>query len=61
MSKFIESIHAAVDTVLEQERELLAAGYIKTERTNELLIAPGEYMLSFFEESPVMVIVWCKP
>ena len=40
MSKFIESIHAAVNTILEKERELLAAGYIKTGRINELLIAP---------------------
>ena len=61
MSKFIESIHATVDTVLEKERELLAAGYIKTERTNELLIVPGEYMLRLFEGFPVMAIVWCKP
>ena len=61
MSKFIESIHAAVDKVLEKEQELLAAGYVKTERTNELLIHSGEYMLRLFEEFPVMVITWCKP
>ena len=61
MSKFIESVHAAVDTILERERELLAAGYIKTEGTNELLIDPGEYMLRLFEEFPVMAITCCKP
>lgn len=61
MSKFIESIHAAVDTVQEKEQELLAAGYVKTERTNELLIHPGEYMLRLSEEFPVMAITWCKP
>jgi hypothetical protein len=61
MSKFIESIYAAVDTVLQKEQELLAAGYAKTERTNELLIDPGEYMLRLFEEFPVMAITWCKP
>jgi hypothetical protein len=61
MSKFIESIYAAVDTVLQKEQELLAAGYVKTERTNELLIDPGEYMLRLFEKFPVMAITWCKP
>lgn len=61
MSKFIESIHAAVETVQEKEQELLAAGYVKTERTNELLIHPGEYMLRLSEEFPVMAITWCKP
>lgn len=61
MSKFIESIYAAVDTVLVKEQELLAAGYAKTERTNELLIHPGEYMLRLSEEFPVMAITWCKP
>ena len=61
MSKFIESIYAAVDTILEKEQELLAAGYAKTERTNELLIHPGEYMLRLSEEFPVMAITWCKP
>ena len=60
MSKFIESIHAAVETVQEKEQELLAAGYVKTERTNELLIHPGEYMLRLSEEFPVMAITWCK-
>lgn len=61
MSEFIESIHAVVDKVLEKEQELLVAGYVKTERTNELLIDPGEYMLRLFEEFPVMAITWCKP
>ena len=61
MSKFIESIHAAVETVQEKEQELLAAGYVKTERTNELLIHPGEYMLRLSEEFPVMAITWCMP
>jgi hypothetical protein len=61
MSKFIESIYAAVDAVLKKEQELLAAGYVKTDRTNELLIDPGEYMLRLFEEFPVMAITWCKP
>ncbi len=61
MSKFIESIYAAVDTVLKKEQKLLAAGYVETDRTNELLIDPGEYMLRLFEEFPVMAITWCKP
>ena len=61
MSKFIESIYAAADTVLQKEQELLAAGYVKTDRTNELLIDPGEYMLRLFEEFPVMAVTWCKP
>jgi hypothetical protein len=32
MSQFIESIHAVVDKVFKKERELLTAGYTKTEK-----------------------------
>lgn len=60
MSEFIESINATLNTVLEKERELLAAGYRRAERTNELLIESGEYMLRLLDESPVMTITWCK-
>ncbi len=61
MSEFIESINATLNTVLEKERELLAAGYRQTEKTNELLLESGEYKLRFLDESPVMTITWCKP
>ena len=55
----IESLQGHTDVVLEKERELIAAGYVRMFLPRVELLGPDEYVLRSFYGTPVKMIFWC--